>query len=98
MTTTKIEVYQFSKTTCPPCNIIKPSMSMMREEFEELPWHSVNVDTDAQGLAEQFGVTSVPTMVTVARDGSGAVVHTERHSGTNIAGYYRIVRNLLRFQ
>jgi hypothetical protein len=72
-------------------------MADLKEEFSQVPWESVNVDTDTRGLANQFGVTSVPTMVAVARDASGSIVHTERHSGTNIAGYYRIVRNLLRF-
>ena len=92
-----IQVYHFSKTSCPPCNAIKPSMADLKEEFGQVPWESVNVDTDTRGLANQFGVTSVPTMLTIARDASGNIVHTERHSGTNIAGYYRIVRNLLRF-
>lgn len=72
-------------------------MADLKEEFGQVPWESVNVDTDTRGLANQFGVTSVPTMLTIARDASGNIVHTERHSGTNIAGYYRIVRNLLRF-
>ena len=62
-----------------------------------MPWESVNVDTDKSGLAQRFGVTSVPTMVTVAQDERGNIIHSERHSGTSISGYYRIVRNLLRF-
>jgi hypothetical protein len=69
----------------------------LKEEFSHVPWETVVIDTDRRGLAAQFNVTSVPTMVTVARDANGNIVHTERHSGTNIAGYYRIVRNLLRF-
>jgi thiol-disulfide isomerase/thioredoxin len=92
-----VQVYQFSKVTCPPCNAIKPSMMDLKEEFSHVPWETVVIDTDRRGLAAQFNVTSVPTMVTVARDANGNIVHTERHSGTNIAGYYRIVRNLLRF-
>ena len=92
-----VQVYQFSKVACPPCNAIKPSMMDLKEEFSHVPWETVVIDTDRRGLAAQFNVTSVPTMVTVARDANGNIVHTERHSGTNIAGYYRIVRNLLRF-
>jgi hypothetical protein len=72
-------------------------MMDLKEEFSHVPWETVVIDTDRRGLAAQFNVTSVPTMVTVARDANGNIVHTERHSGTNIAGYYRIVRNLLRF-
>jgi hypothetical protein len=72
-------------------------MMDLKEEFSHVPWETVVVDTDRRGLAAQFNVTSVPTMVTVARDANSNIVHTERHSGTNIAGYYRIVRNLLRF-
>lgn len=39
----------------------------LQAEFSRVPWKTVLVGTDTQGLAAQFNVTAVPTIVTVAR-------------------------------
>lgn len=93
----RIEAYHFWSTTCAPCNAIKPLMADLKEEFEKITWISVNVQQDPNNFREKFGVTSWPTVVVVAYDGTGKVLYTEKHSGTAAAGYYRIIRNALRF-
>ena len=94
----KLELYHFWSTTCPPCKAIKPVMADLRDEFDgQLTWISVNVQQDPNNFREEFKVTSWPTVVSVVRDSSGKIIHSERHSGTAAAGYYRIVRNGLKF-
>lgn len=93
----KIEAYHFWSTTCAPCNAIKPFMADLKEEFDKVTWISVNVQQDPNNFREAFGVTSWPTVVAVVRDSAGKVVYTDKHSGTAPAGYYRIVRNALKF-
>ncbi len=94
-----IQIYQFSKTACKPCSDIKLHMSILREEYEDvegIPWEVVNVDTDTRGLAAQFNVTSVPSMVVVVRNKHDGNIHMPRYAGTNIAEYIRIIRESIR--
>jgi hypothetical protein len=72
-------------------------MADLKEEFDKVTWISVNVQQDPNNFRETFKVTSWPTVVVVVKDGTGNVVSSERHSGTAAAGYYRIIRNALRF-
>uniref|UniRef100_A0A6C0EQ62 Thioredoxin domain-containing protein n=1 Tax=viral metagenome TaxID=1070528 RepID=A0A6C0EQ62_9ZZZZ len=83
-------VYQFWSPTCTPCKAIKPSVDDLKEEFSQVTWVSVNTHDDNEGFATKYNVKVVPTIVVV----SGSNV--EKHSGTNIAGYYRIIRNGIR--
>ena len=84
-----VTAYHFWSPTCAPCKIIKPAVEDLKEEFSQIKWISVNTHDDKQGYAQKFGVTVVPTIVV---EGSSI----EKHSGTQIAGYYRILRNALR--
>jgi thioredoxin-like negative regulator of GroEL len=86
-----MSVYYFSSPTCAPCNAIKPVVADLKEEFDSLKWHSVNIQNDPENLCERFGVRVVPTIVCVSASGT-----VEKHSGTNAAGYYRILRNASR--
>jgi thiol-disulfide isomerase/thioredoxin len=78
--------YYFSSPTCAPCNHIKPTIADLKEEFNSVKWINVNIFDDKEKLCEKYGVKVVPTMVV---EGNGRI---EKHSGTNAAGYYRILR------
>lgn len=52
---------------CGPCRMVAPLVEQIAEEYPEYLICKVNVD-DNPGLAAQFGVVSIPTLV-VMRDG-----------------------------
>jgi thiol-disulfide isomerase/thioredoxin len=85
-----MSVYVFSSPTCEPCAKIKPIIEDLKEEFPSLQWVSVNIKNDPELLTAKYGVTVVPTIVVDSSKG------IERHSGTVIAPYYRILRNATR--
>jgi thiol-disulfide isomerase/thioredoxin len=82
-----MSAYIFSSPICPPCQALKPVFEELKEEFSTLQWKHVNIKADPEGLTQKFGVKFVPTVVTVS---SAGVI--QLHSGTNIGGYYRILR------
>jgi len=86
-----ITAYYFWSPTCAPCKAIKPAIEDLKEEFPQITWVSVNTHDDQLLLSKQYSVSVVPTVVVEVKD-----VSTERHSGTAIAGYYRIIRNAIR--
>jgi len=88
-----ISGYHFWSPTCGPCRVIKPAIEDLKEEFPIVDWTTVNTHDDPDNLAPRFGVTVVPTIVVVAYGPGGNVILTDKHSGTNMAGYYRILRN-----
>ena len=82
--------YHFWSPTCAPCKAIKPMIEDLKEEFDTVAWVSVNTHDDPDRFAEKYGITVVPTVVVVYDK------FMEKHSGTQAAGYYRILRNVLR--
>jgi hypothetical protein len=58
----------------------------LKEDFANVTWVSVNISDDKNGYAEKYSVKVVPT---IAVEWNGRV---EKHSGTNVSGYYRILR------
>lgn len=92
-----ITAYHFWSPTCGPCKVIKPSIEDLKEEFPDVPWVSVNTHDDTGGIAQKFGVQVVPTVVVLVMDSTGKAVYSEKQSGTNMAGYYRILRSGLKF-
>jgi thiol-disulfide isomerase/thioredoxin len=91
-----IKAYHFWSTTCSPCNAIKPAVQELREEFDSIQW--VSVDFTKRNTAPdlpQLEVTKIPTIVVEVKQ-DDKLVYTESHSGTSIAGYYRILRNAIR--
>lgn len=90
-----IVAYHFWSPTCGPCKVIKPAIEDLKEEFPQISWITVNTHDDELNLAPRFGVTVVPTIVVVAEK-NGVEVFNEKHSGTTMASYYRILRNALR--
>jgi len=92
---TDIIVYYFWSPTCGPCATIKPSIQQLKEEFEEsIPiqnWVAVNTHADTNGYVSKFQVSVVPTLV-VTKNGQ----EVGRHSGSQIAMYYTLIRKALR--
>ena len=91
-----ISAYHFWSPTCAPCKVVKPAIEDLKEEFSTITWISVNIQDDRNGFAQVFNVTIIPTIVIVVTKESGEIVSTEKHSGTNIASYYRLIRNAIR--
>jgi thioredoxin-like negative regulator of GroEL len=82
-----MSAYIFSSPICPPCKELKPVFEDLKEEFSSLQWKHVNIKADPEGLTQKFGVKFVPTIVAISSTG---VVHS--HTGTNVGGYYKILR------
>jgi len=91
-----VRAYQFSSATCAPCKVIKPALQDLRDEFLEINWFHIDIKNDPDEFAKKYNVSIVPTLVVELRDSLGNSLSVEKHSGTSIAGYYRIVRNALR--
>ena len=91
-----VTAYHFWSPTCGPCKVIKPAIEDLKEEFPKVVWVSVNIQDDRELIASRYNVAVVPTIVIESKDNSGAIVSTEKQVGTNVAGYYRIIRNGLR--
>ena len=57
----------FWATWCGPCQMIAPTIHEIAEERDDITVGKVNVD-EQPGLAEAFGIVSIPTLV-VIKDG-----------------------------
>jgi thiol-disulfide isomerase/thioredoxin len=91
-----IVAYKFWSPTCAPCKVIAPALDELKEDFPDVSWVSVNTHEDPNSLALSMNVTLVPTMVVLRYDATGVQVSQESHTGTSMAGYYRILRNAQR--
>lgn len=91
-----VVAYHFWSPTCGPCQVIKPAVEDLKEEFPAVSWVSVNTQNDPDGFAGKFSIHVVPTIVFVAKDKEEKVLSTEKHSGTHMATYYRMVRSAMR--
>ena len=70
---------------------IKPSLEMVKEEFEDkIDWNSVNIKNDPKGHTQRFGVTVVPTIIVFKGN-----TEIGRYSGTQIAIIYQLIRKAL---
>lgn len=63
----KTVLLDFYADWCGPCRMVGPLVEQLAEEYPEYLICKINVD-DEPGLAAQFGVVSIPTLV-VMRDG-----------------------------
>jgi thioredoxin-like negative regulator of GroEL len=71
--------------------VIKPSLEMLKEEFEgQIEWLSINTKEDPKAVARLMNISVVPTIV-VVKDG----MEVGRHSGTQIAIFYTLIRKAL---
>jgi len=88
---TDVHLIHFWSPTCGPCMTIKPSLEMIKEEFEDkLDWNSVNTKEDPKGYARKFSVTVVPTIIVFKGN-----TEIGRYSGTQIAIIYQLIRKAL---
>lgn len=88
---TDVHLIHFWSPTCGPCMTIKPSLEMVKEEFEDkLDWNSVNTKEDPKGYAQKFGVSVVPTIIVFKGN-----TEIGRYSGTQIAIIYQLIRKAL---
>ena len=85
-----ITVLHFWSPTCRPCQVIKPAIEDLKEEFSQMKWISVNTHDDKEGYAQKTNVSVVPTIVVFKND-----VEVARHSGSSIGIYYTILRKAL---
>ena len=85
-----ITVLHFWSPTCRPCQVIKPAIEDLKEEFSQMKWISVNTHDDKEGYARKANVSVVPTIVVFKNDAEVA-----RHSGSAIGIYYTILRKAL---
>ena len=92
----KTIAYHFWSPTCGPCKVIKPALEDLKEEFPNVQWVSVNTHNDPSGFAKKYAVSVVPTVVVTTVNDEGSVVQNEKHSGTTMMGYYRIIRNSMK--
>lgn len=59
----KTVLLDFYAPWCAPCRALAPELDVLSDRYEDvLSAYSVNVDTDA-GLATQFGITALPTVL-----------------------------------
>lgn len=86
-----VTAYHFWSPTCAPCKAIKPALEDLKDEFMDVKWVSVNTHDDPTNIAAKYGVSVVPTIVVESSTGS-----VEKHTGTNMIGYYRIIRHALK--
>lgn len=86
-----VTAYHFWSPTCAPCEILKPTIKDLKEDFQDVTWISVNVQDDTNNYVDKFGVKNWPTVVVVNKKGD-----IDKHSGTSPMGYYRILRNALK--
>lgn len=88
-----VVAYHFWSPTCGPCKIIKPAVEDLKDEFPGVSWVTVNTHDDKNDYSGKFGVSVVPTIVVVTTNSDNTVILQEKHSGTSMAQYYRILRN-----
>jgi thiol-disulfide isomerase/thioredoxin len=75
-------IYYFSSSTCEPCQKIKPTIQELQEDFP-FEWKFLDLDS---AEAKEFDVKKVPTMVVTTP------TETFKHSGSDVIGYYKILR------
>jgi len=93
-----VVAYHFWSPTCGPCQVIKPAVADLKEEFSHIQWVSVNTQEDPHNYTQTFGVRVVPSIAVVATSPSGEIVYRDLQSGTTMMNYYRILRAALRAQ
>jgi len=86
--------YHYWSPTCGPCKTIKPALEELKEDFPTITWVSVNTHEDPQNLTEKYNVSVVPTIVAVKINENGNPILIEKHSGTSMMGYYRILKKV----
>ena len=92
-----VTAYHFWSPTCAPCKVIKPAVEDLKEDFPNVQWISVNTQDDLNNYVQKLNVSAWPTIVVVSKNSAGNIVENrdDRHSGTSIMGYHRILRKAI---
>jgi thiol-disulfide isomerase/thioredoxin len=87
-----VVVLHFWSPTCNPCQVIKPALEDLKEEFADQiqEWVSINIKDDPKNVARRYQVSVVPTIVFLKNN-----VEVGRHSGTQMAIYYSLLRKAI---
>jgi thiol-disulfide isomerase/thioredoxin len=88
-----VVVYHFWSPTCKPCKAIKPAIEELKNDFSSFRWITINTHEDPQELSKKFKIQFVPSIAVVRLDESGSTVSMEKHTGVDMMGYYRILKN-----
>lgn len=72
MNSDKTVMIDFWASWCAPCRMVAPIIDQLAEEVTTAKIGKVNIDEE-RGLAEKFGIMSIPTMVVIK---NGKVVDT----------------------
>ena len=84
-----MQAYFFTSATCGPCKAVKPVVAELQEDYKQINWATVDTGNDPGNFAALYKITHVPTMVAVY---NGREVG--RHSGTQMMGYFALVKRL----
>lgn len=84
-----MQAYFFTSPTCGPCKSVKPVVNELQEDYKTITWIQIDTTNDPQTVATTYKVTHVPTMVAVF---NGKEIG--RHSGTQMMGYFALVKRL----
>ena len=63
----KPAVIDFYAEWCGPCKAMEPAFKKLSEEFQDVDFYKVNVDSEPQ-LSNLFGIRSIPTVVYIPLD------------------------------
>lgn len=63
----KLSVIDFWAPWCGPCKMLGPIFEKVSEEYTDVQFVKIDID-EAQDLAEQFSIVSIPTLI-IMKDG-----------------------------
>lgn len=84
-----MQAYFFTSPTCGPCKAVKPVIAELQEDHPSIQWAIVDTSNDPSNISTSMKITHVPTMVAVYQGHE-----VGRHSGTQMMGYFALVKRL----
>lgn len=91
-----VVAYHFWNPTCGPCQHIKQSVEMLKQNFAEVKWESVNTHEDRKGLTVVHNVKIVPTIVVLVKDNNGKTLGGSRLTGIDMMAYHRMIQGAVK--
>jgi hypothetical protein len=69
---------------------------MLKKNFAEVKWESVNTHDDRKSLAIIHNVKIVPTIVVLVKDNTGKTLGGSRLTGTDMMAYHRMIQGAVK--
>ena len=91
-----VVAYHFWSPTCGPCQRIKPAVEMLKQNFAEVKWESINTHEDRKGLTAIHNIKIVPTIVVLVKDNNGKTLGGARLTGTDMMAYHRMIQGAVK--